>query len=161
MEMFGYGEILRELNGDGIHSLTNILTLSGDAHKNFDNFMLWFETMGAPHPAHTYWICVPPVFSSIPHHEKTRSNIVTFRVHGDAGSSLTHVLPNPKYLRIHAAICKVARMSGAAGYYALEQSDMDEGGGSAVSVFAEALATRLEGIGGVYDIPFSPLVDPV
>jgi len=59
------------------------------------------------------------------------------------------------------AICEVARMSGAAGYYALEQSDMDEGGGSAVSVFAEALATRLEGIGGVYDIPFSPLVDPV
>jgi hypothetical protein len=25
-------------------------------------------------------------------------------------------LPNPKYLRLHAAVCRVAHMSGAAGY---------------------------------------------
>ncbi len=70
-------------------------------------------------------------------------------------------LPNPKYLQIHAAVAKVAYMSGAAGYYALAQDHMDDGGGSSINAFADALATRLEGVGGVYSIPFSPVVDPV
>ncbi len=49
-------------------------------------------------------------------------------------------------------------MSGAADYYALTQN---EGGGSSANAFAKVLATRLEGIGGVYDTPLSPVVDPV
>ena len=38
---------------------------------------------------------------------------------------------------------------------------MDGGGGNSIKAFAEALAVRLEGIGGVYDVPFSLVVDPV
>lgn len=32
-------------------------------------------------------------------------------------------LPNPTYLRIHAACCKVAHMAGAAGYFELLEDD--------------------------------------
>jgi hypothetical protein len=33
-------------------------------------------------------------------------------------------LPDPRYLKLHAAVCRVARMSGAAQY--LESSDRDQ-----------------------------------
>ena len=34
-------------------------------------------------------------------------------------------LPNPEYLKLHAAICRVAHMSGAADYLDLEDQDFD------------------------------------
>jgi hypothetical protein len=43
MEKFGYSEIINELAGENIHSLSNILTLSHDIHTQFDNLNLWFE----------------------------------------------------------------------------------------------------------------------
>ena len=52
-------------------------------------------------------------------------------------------------------------MSAAAGYYNLARHDMDEGGGSTIDAFTEALATRLEGFDGVYSVPLSPVVDPI
>jgi hypothetical protein len=36
---------------------------------------------------------------------------VTFRSHGRC-----YDLPDPRYLKLHAACCRVAHMSGAAGY---------------------------------------------
>ena len=43
MEKFGYLEIRKELEGEKINSLTNILTLGLEAHHMFDTFGLWFE----------------------------------------------------------------------------------------------------------------------
>ena len=34
-------------------------------------------------------------------------------------------LPNPEYLKLHAAVCRVAHMSGAAGYLDQEDRDLD------------------------------------
>jgi hypothetical protein len=34
-------------------------------------------------------------------------------------------LPNPEYLKLHAAVCRVAFMSGAAGYLDQEDRDVD------------------------------------
>ena len=34
-------------------------------------------------------------------------------------------LPNPEYLKLHAAVCRVAHMSGAAGYLDQEDRDVD------------------------------------
>jgi len=36
-------------------------------------------------------------------------------------------LPDPRYLRMHAACCRVARLSGAAGYVEDILDDLDEG----------------------------------
>jgi hypothetical protein len=43
MEEFGYRQIRTELEGQNIHSLTNILTLSGTIHDQFDLLQLWLE----------------------------------------------------------------------------------------------------------------------
>ena len=34
-------------------------------------------------------------------------------------------LPNPEYLKLHAAVCRVAQLSGAAGYLDQEDRDVD------------------------------------
>jgi len=159
MEKFGYPEIRKELEGEKINSLTNILTLGLDAHHMFDAFGLWFEATDTPH---SYLVCCAPGYH-LPDHRWLQSDkpIITFQIYGDVDSSLNIVLPNPSYLQIHAAVCKVSHMSAAAGYYNRARHDMDEGGGSTINAFAEALATRLEGFGGVYSVPLSPVVDPI
>ena len=43
MERFGYKVVFEELNGNGIHRLENILTLSRDVHTFFDTLQLWLE----------------------------------------------------------------------------------------------------------------------
>ncbi len=45
LEMFGCSEFHEELEGNKIHLLTNILTLSHEAHYMFDSFQMWFEEM--------------------------------------------------------------------------------------------------------------------
>ena len=35
-------------------------------------------------------------------------------------------LPNPKYLKLHAAVCRIAHMSGAAGYLDLYDREIEE-----------------------------------
>ena len=43
LKCFGYNTIFDELNGSGVHRLENILTLSLDYHRDFDELKLWFE----------------------------------------------------------------------------------------------------------------------
>jgi len=42
LEMFGYAK-LNELNGDKIHRLENVLTLTEELHSFMDSLELWFE----------------------------------------------------------------------------------------------------------------------
>ena len=54
-------------------------------------------------------------------------------------------LPNPEYLNLHAAVCRVAHMSGAAGYLDQEDRDVDKIGvlardGSSANLLASRLA---------------------
>jgi hypothetical protein len=42
---FGYENAILSLRGRGIHSLSNLLTLSPNAHKSFDGLSLWFEAV--------------------------------------------------------------------------------------------------------------------
>jgi hypothetical protein len=53
-------------------------------------------------------------------------------------------LPNPEYLKLHAAVCRVAHMSGAAGYLDQEDRDFDRIGvlardGSSANLLASRL----------------------
>ena len=43
MRNFGYKDLPAKLNGTGIHSLDNVMTLDYTVHTLFDNLQLWFE----------------------------------------------------------------------------------------------------------------------
>jgi len=149
MEMFGYPEIRQELEDDKIHGLTNILTLGQDARHLFNAFRLWLEETVRfsevsscqalncydQDTPHSYQLCVSPGAGGPGQFTQADNHIVKFQVDGDTDLALNEVLPNPKYRRIHAAICKVARMSGAARAHALEHEE---------SVFYRKLAERLK-----------------
>ncbi|KAG0692233.1 hypothetical protein DFH29DRAFT_769047, partial [Suillus ampliporus] len=88
-----------ELNGDQIHHLTNILTLCVDVHGKFD-------TLSTHHYQATpnqYRVC-GDTFS-------TRNYPPTLIFTTSDPANLP--LPDSRYLAIHAACCKVARLSGA------------------------------------------------
>jgi hypothetical protein len=42
-ECFGYKDLPEKLNGAGIHSLDNVLTLDPYFRRLFDELQLWFE----------------------------------------------------------------------------------------------------------------------
>jgi hypothetical protein len=45
LECFGYEDLPERLNGDGIHSLDNIMTLDPIIHDWFDRLEIWFEAV--------------------------------------------------------------------------------------------------------------------
>ncbi|KJA23966.1 hypothetical protein HYPSUDRAFT_566158 [Hypholoma sublateritium FD-334 SS-4] len=52
---FAHINVLEELDGPQIHSISNVLTLSANMHNLFDNLMLWFEEV--PNTPNSYHIC--------------------------------------------------------------------------------------------------------
>lgn len=131
MERFGQRSFMNELTGPDIHRLTNILTLDHHLHSCFDRLVLWLEAdnvswdysyrlYGDLKPfqtkEHTYRICssIDLIIGGLP-------DTVTFTKHADFD------LPDPRYLKMHAACCRVAHMSGAAGYLNDIMDDLDEG----------------------------------
>jgi len=107
-------DVLAELDGNKIHSLSNGLTLDLNLHSLFDNLKLWFEKVqGVPN---TYNVCTlnphQSVLASLPHPRQVNFTTTT-----------DMELPDSRYLKLHAAICRVAHLSGAAGY--LEECDRE------------------------------------
>ncbi|KAF8977214.1 hypothetical protein BDQ17DRAFT_1176452, partial [Cyathus striatus] len=103
LESFGYRGLQAKLNRDGVHCLDNVMTLSCDMGIYFDSLRLWFEETDTPNK---YIIGLgatnkPYLVSLLP-------ETVTFQDH----SSRWYSLPNPHYLKMHAAICRVAELSG-------------------------------------------------
>ncbi|KAJ7766491.1 hypothetical protein DFH07DRAFT_737067, partial [Mycena maculata] len=97
-------EVMDSLNGNGIHQLGNVLTISIAAHDSFDSLRLWLEKID---------VCAP-LKVKIPRLEMPKSQYlspVTFKSAVRDGT-----LPNPKFISVHAAVCRVAHMSGAADY---------------------------------------------
>ncbi|KAI1791664.1 hypothetical protein LXA43DRAFT_1094283 [Ganoderma leucocontextum] len=112
LERFGYGHIHDELRGDKVHRLENVLTLSSVLHWAFGNMIMWFEEVGDQ--ADCYRVAV----------EDPKWNLALFGDFGLPGPPpiqfVAHganlPLPNPTYLRIHAACCRVANLSDAVKY---------------------------------------------
>jgi len=62
-------------------------------------------------------------------------------------------LPNPEYLGLHAAVCRVAHLSGAAGYLDLEDQEVERLGvlardGSSADFLTSRLRCGAHGVGG-------------
>ncbi|KZT06607.1 uncharacterized protein LAESUDRAFT_725698 [Laetiporus sulphureus 93-53] len=136
LDMFGYREIREELEGSKIHRLENIMTLTTDIHDMMDCLELWFEEVKDKENCYRIQIRGP--------------DPQLFMKGGDIPSQVQFVahhnlpLPSPKYLRIHAACCRVAHLSGAAEYLDRVLRDMEElpvlaENGASADVLAHAL----------------------
>jgi len=115
MHCFGYEDLPKALNGAGVHSLDNVMTLDPSIHTLFDNLGLWFEALEGQE--NTYTIRARRGY----HLKSCKANPITFRS--------THPglpLPNPIYLKIHASCCRIAHLSGAGEYMDKTLEDLEE-----------------------------------
>ena len=130
LRCFGYEDLPERLHGAGIHSLDNIMTLQHDIHSWFDQLELWFEAVVSglqivslyaeclqDGKENTYNICVMEQADLW----TCKSNPIEFK---SAYPDLP--LPNPAYLRIHAACCRVAHLSGAGEYMDKILEDLED-----------------------------------
>ncbi|KAI0089735.1 hypothetical protein BDY19DRAFT_83186 [Irpex rosettiformis] len=139
LEGFGYGEILGELNGSDVNRLENVLTLENSCHSAFDNLWLWLEATEPDNPeSHSYNIRTYRYYS---HPSLPASVTFTNRARPEYRDRIP--LPSKKYLRVHAACCGVAAMSGAGEYLDKVMRDQErinvlsaDGGSSDVAVNA-------------------------
>lgn len=96
----------KELSGNNINSLTNVITLDTGVHKFFGPLRIWFEAV--PGKANTYKI------------KKSQDRVLRGIV--DEGTEViftspdpeAYPLPDPRYLAFHAAVAKVVHMAGMA-----------------------------------------------
>ncbi|KAJ7711271.1 hypothetical protein B0H16DRAFT_1703542 [Mycena metata] len=121
LKIYGSPNIVDELEGTQIHSITNILTLCVDIHDTFDSMRLWFEATGR---LNEYNVCLRSEVD-----RPTRAS--GFRLIEEVKTVVfpsTDELPAPSsnYLAIHAACCRIAHMSGAADHFAKIERDLDE-----------------------------------
>ncbi|EFI27097.1 hypothetical protein CC1G_15227 [Coprinopsis cinerea okayama7 len=107
-------DVLGELGGDKVHRLQNGMTLDAGMHGLFDEMVFWFEEFQRPNaPPNSNSYITTGILGS--------GETVTFnttRTTFNSTRTSTLPLPDPRYLRLHAAICRVAHLSGAAAYLA-------------------------------------------
>ncbi|KXN86492.1 hypothetical protein AN958_10006, partial [Leucoagaricus sp. SymC.cos] len=131
LDRFGQVQFDKELNGAGINRLENILTLESSLHTYFDCLSIWFEETDAPNQYH-----IRAVRESI---VPLLPKIVTL-----SSTDARLPLPDPRYLRLHAACAQVAHFSGAAEYIDSIFRDVEEmrvlsKDGSSIDVLTYAL----------------------
>jgi len=108
-----YGDINIDRFADGnVHDLSNILTLSANAHIDFNYLRIWLEQTSTPH---TY---------------NVGSRSRAFAANYPATVIFTTAvpglpLPDPSLLALHAACARVSMMSGAVEYFNLILRDME------------------------------------
>ena len=130
MTYFGFEDFREKLVGNGIHELENVLTLETGLRVFFEHLEIWFEaivsglgiftprTEGlqgdqdntyAIRARHKAWL------------RSCRDNPITLTSqHPDLP------LPNPTFLAIHAACCRIADLSGAGEYIKNILVDMED-----------------------------------
>ncbi|KAL4251963.1 hypothetical protein ABKN59_005828 [Abortiporus biennis] len=129
LRKFGLQTIIDRLSvADGIHSLSNVLTLRSELCDHFDNLRIWLEPTSEEN---TYMVC--EVHKSILRSYRNVKTQVHFEVSADAckyfkksGKPVDLPLPDCKLLAIHAVCAKVTHMSGADQYFARLEYDVEE-----------------------------------
>ncbi|KAH9031324.1 hypothetical protein EDB85DRAFT_2089767 [Lactarius pseudohatsudake] len=114
---FGYKDLPDKLTGKKIYSLDNVMTLELNMRDSFDQLDMWFEAVkGSPN---TYTM------------KATDTVFLAKCKAADCKITLTSAdprlpLPNPDYLEIHAACCRVAHLSGAGEYMDKVLEDLED-----------------------------------
>ncbi|KAL1693032.1 hypothetical protein GGG16DRAFT_50173 [Schizophyllum commune] len=121
LESFGHPEIHQELAGDHAHRLENVLSLTHAMHDRFDRMVIWLEPLGdnryQANGAVQYELIFLNAVYSI-------DGIIEFTT----PDATVYPLPSRQYIELHAAACKVAHMSGAAGLFDEFERALDEDG---------------------------------
>ncbi|KZP12565.1 hypothetical protein FIBSPDRAFT_754773, partial [Athelia psychrophila] len=101
-----------ELNGEKLHRLSNIMTMTMGTRAMFDGLSLWFEE----NTLDTYNVCatLAGILINLP-------PVVTF-----ATTDPALALPDKRYLKLHAIVCRVAWMSGASEYMRRYDAEHEE-----------------------------------
>ncbi|KZP06574.1 hypothetical protein FIBSPDRAFT_733223 [Athelia psychrophila] len=140
---------LDEINGAQINCLENIMTLSLWAHDKFDNMALWFKHIDVSGSFMSS--AINALFTVIP------TNPITFTTK----DVTTHPLPDPLYLSLHRACCRVLRLSGAAEHIqeVRRREDMETRvlakDGSTSDVLYSLLASLPSGRGSLPPMPIT------
>ncbi len=124
LKCFGYGDLPEKLKGSGIHGLYNVVTLDLSCYAWFHMLELWFEAVVG-----VFFFLDNVIQTEGPQKGSPNTYMIkaTSRTHltsckaEDGKITLTSAspglpLPNPVYLEIHAACCRVAHLSGAGEY---------------------------------------------
>ncbi|KAA1472924.1 hypothetical protein DENSPDRAFT_839317 [Dentipellis sp. KUC8613] len=104
LDRFGGINSIDELNGAKVHRLQNILTLGTSIHTSFDELDIWLEKI--PDGSNNSY----NVKASNPSFLRSLSARVEFTT----PDPVRRPLPDPRYLKLHAACARIAHMSGAA-----------------------------------------------
>ncbi|RPD53322.1 hypothetical protein L227DRAFT_581433 [Lentinus tigrinus ALCF2SS1-6] len=150
LDRIGYGGLQKELSGANVNRLDNVMTLSSWMFGLFDSMEVWFEEM--PTKRDCYQIKLAPRFKDDYAGLGLSREVQFHHVLGDE-EGLEAPLPNPAYLRLHAACCRIAHAAGAVEYVKKmvdekeEIQVLDRDGGS--SRVLEFVLRRLGGVPSV------------
>ncbi|KAH8828859.1 hypothetical protein DL96DRAFT_1595805, partial [Flagelloscypha sp. PMI_526] len=100
LKCFGYDVI--QLDGDRVHSLFNVMTMSYDYRDHFNRLRIWFERTNTPN-CYTCQTCMEII--QVP-------DMITFTT----PDATKLPLPRPELLALHGTCAKVAHLSGAGEY---------------------------------------------
>jgi hypothetical protein len=132
MERFGQRGFMDELDGPKIHRLANIMTLDHFLRIHFDRLELWLEADDVSQDKTCGYTDDLKLLQNQNHTYRISSN--DDLIIRDLPSTVTFIssddkfdLPDPRYIKMHAACCRVAHMSGAAGYMDDIMDDLDQG----------------------------------
>ena len=130
MAYFGFEDLFEKLDRNGIHTLENVMTLNLNFRRMVEEFLVWFEAIVSgleifiPRTEglqgdqdNTYAICARE--EGILRNCKDNPITLTSQ-HRDLP------LPNPTFLAIHAACCRVANLSGAYWYIKKALDDLKD-----------------------------------
>ncbi|KAH9175892.1 hypothetical protein EDB89DRAFT_1903406 [Lactarius sanguifluus] len=131
---FGYEDLPDKLTGKKIHSLDNVMTLELNMHDSFDQLKMWFEAVARAFSLLTTVIETEGPQEGLPNTYTMKSTDPVFLAKckaADCKITLTSEypdlpLPNPDYLEIHAACCRVAHLSGAGEYMDKVLEDLED-----------------------------------
>ena len=156
LKTFGYTQIVADLaSAKNIHSLENVMLMDVGLHNQFDRLALWFE------PIDVSFVVMDTIWCTFIDAQGTQSryrvvhayplirynlpNVVEFKSY-ERDANLKFDLPNRDYLRIHAACCRISRLSGASGLFDKLQRDMEDDPDpiTEVPAFAKSLYAHLE-----------------
>ncbi|KDR75041.1 hypothetical protein GALMADRAFT_140593 [Galerina marginata CBS 339.88] len=111
IERFAGDMITQDFKGKDVNCLDNVLTLESNKNNLFDELKIWFEEVRGPdcniYP-HQYRIGSANPFTQL----MDVSPIINLNTPDKDNLPL----PNPRYLRIHAACARVAYLSGVGKY---------------------------------------------
>ncbi|KAF9486216.1 hypothetical protein BDN70DRAFT_902706 [Pholiota conissans] len=132
VKSFAHIVIPAELSGTQFHRLSNILTLSCGMWALFNELEVWFEEV--PDMPNSYYVCE----SQRGYLWGIRNRLITFTPRDGLE------VPDPRYLKLHAVVCRVALMSGVSKYLNSYEREHEQRGTLALSgASADFLTARL------------------